>query len=152
VWTISESFLAAIDDCPKRMPNAARPEIMDAVYMDYAMSVKICKEIDVDAPANVEDGLPPVLTKKKHKQSSNLGSGLGESLAKRVAKQPFTLEMMLRTHQCWIVYDKAIYKDAHANSMLCENGAPMAARFWLSMELLIKVCIKRMHLPHLHTH
>jgi hypothetical protein len=131
------------------MPNATRPEIMDAVYMDYAASVKMRKEIDVDAPANVEDGLPPALTKKKRKQSSNIGSGLGESLAERVAKQPFTLEMMLRTRQCWIAYDKAIFKDAYANSMLRENGAPMAARFWLSMELLIKVRIKRTHLPSL---
>jgi hypothetical protein len=144
VWTISGKFLAAIDDWKARLPNATRPEIMDAVYMDFIASLKMRHEIDVDAPGLVV-APEPADQKKKRKKSGNIGAGLGESLPERVARQPFTLEMMLGTRQCWIAYDKAIFKDAHVNSMLRENGAPMAAKFWLSMEVLIKVGLERLY-------
>jgi hypothetical protein len=139
---ICSNFYPSIEQCRANLPNTSQLEIMDSVYMDFLVSLKMHQEINIDTPPRSQ----PIQKKKK---SPNIGATLGDSLTECVAKQLFALERMLRTGQCWIAYDKQMFCNSYMRAMARKSRATMAVKFWLSMELLIKVhfCLVAVYFP-----
>lgn len=149
IWMLTDKIDSKLGRLRSRYPHETRAELMDRVHLELVEEKKSgAVEISDDED---EPGASSSNKKKKSAPRARmLGAADGKEVWHRAPTEPCLLEMMLATRACLQSWTKAI-TTPQVTSMLRETGAPLAAKFWLSLEVLQQVRQPR-HLIRLQTY